>query len=211
MSRLTSGWKLLFLHQGLRVIVIMELIETFVGSIWIGAVTLAYVKEALGKGEAWWGYINGGYYFGAIIGGVFVYRFSKYMQGRLTGLMLLGSAAFGLFTFAYGFVSYPLLALLLVILMGPSFQIRDLAQETMFQNSADEGTLTRILAAKSTLVQFVFVLSIVGIGILTDIIGVRLVYILSGSLMLISSLFGFIQLCLCRKGSSLVSEVKDVS
>ncbi|KAB2332075.1 MFS transporter [Cytobacillus depressus] len=211
LSRLTSGWKYLFQHEGLRIIIIMELIETLVGSIWIGAVTLAFAKEALGKGEAWWGYINGGYYLGAILGGVLVFRFSKFMQGRLTILMLTGSTTFGVLTFAYGFVTEAYLALLLVILMGPSFQIRDLAQETMFQNSTDETTLTRILAAKSTLVQLIFIISIVGVGALTDLIGVRPVYILSGSLMIISSLFGFIHLHIRGKGLSLEREGESAS
>ncbi|MEH7523025.1 MFS transporter [Bacillus sp. JJ1503] len=210
-SRLTSGWKYLFQHEGLRVIVIMDVMETMVGSIWIGAVTLTFAKEALGKGEAWWGYINGGYYFGAILGGFLVFRFSKFLKGRLTILMLIGSAAFGLLTFSYGFVGHACLAVLLVILMGPSFQVRDLAQETMFQNSTDEKTLTRILAAKATLVQLIFIFSIIGIGALTDLIGVRLVYILSGGLMLLSSLYGFVHLYLHGKGLSLEGEAREMT
>jgi hypothetical protein len=90
--------------------------------------------------------------------------------------------------------------------MGPAYQIRDLAQETMFQNSTDEKTLTKILAAKSALVQFIFIFSIVGIGTLTDLIGVRLVYILSGGLLIFSSIFGFIHLQLQRKGISLETD-----
>jgi len=72
-SRLTSGWKYLFQHQGLRVIIAMDVIEAFVGTIWIGAITLTYVEEALGKSETWWGYINGAYYLGTIAGGFIVY------------------------------------------------------------------------------------------------------------------------------------------
>lgn len=205
-KRLTAGWKYLFLHKGLRILIIMDLMEAWVGTIWIGAVTLTYAEEALGKGETWWGYINGGYYFGTILGGFLVFRLSKIMQGRLTTFMLIGSGVFGILTFTYGFISNPFLALILVILMGPSYQIRDLAQETMFQNSTDEKTLTKILAAKSTLVQFIFIFSIIGIGALTDLIGVRFVYIFSGCLLIFSSVFGFINLFVRKQGVSLETE-----
>lgn len=204
--RLTTGWKYLFKHKGLRILIIMDLMEAWVGTIWIGAVTLTYVEDALGKGEIWWGYINGGYYLGTILGGFLVYRFSKVMHGRLTVFMMIGSTTFGILTFMYGFISEPFIALLLVYWMGPSYQLRDLAQETMFQNSADERTLTKILAARSTLIQLIFIFSILGIGILTDLIGVRLVYIFSGLLLIVSSLFGIINLHIRKLGSSLESE-----
>lgn len=205
-SGFTTGWKYLFQHKGLRIVIIMDLMESWVGTIWIGAVTLTYVEEVLGKSETWWGYINGGYYLGTILGGFMVYRLAKVMKGRLTAFMLMGSAMFGLLTFAYGFASNSYLALFLVLLMGPSYQIRDLAQENMFQNSTDEKTLTKILAVRSTLVQFIFAFSIIAVGALTDLIGVRLVYILSGGLLIFSSLFGFVHLQIGKKGLSLETE-----
>ncbi|GKU77362.1 hypothetical protein [Paenibacillus sp. L3-i20] len=88
----------------------------------------------------------------------------------------------------------------------PFYQVRDLAQETMFQNSADEHTLTKILAAKSALLQFIFIFSVIGIGVLTDLIGVRLVYILSGFVLFISSLIGFFHLYVRKKGLPLEQE-----
>ncbi|UQX53080.1 hypothetical protein M5V91_19530 [Cytobacillus pseudoceanisediminis] len=158
------------------------------------------------KGESWWGYINGGYYLGTIAGGILIYRLSYLLQGRLIIFMLIGSSAFGILTLGYGFISNPFLALLFVILMGPAYQLRDLAQTTMYQNSADETMLTKILAAKSVLNELIFVFSILGIGVLTDLIGVRLIYILSGILLIISSIFGFIQLKLQGKGNALEAE-----
>ncbi|WP_342670177.1 hypothetical protein [Bacillus marinisedimentorum] len=76
----------------------------------------------------------------------------------------------------------------------------------MFQNSTDENTLAKILAARSALVQFIFIFSILGIGALTDLIGVRLVYILSGGLLLFSSVYGFVHLILGKKRDSLETE-----
>ncbi|WP_325355653.1 hypothetical protein [Paenibacillus sp.] len=73
-AQLTSGWKSLFRHKGIRVLKTMDLLEAWVGAIWIGAVTLAFVKEALHEWESWWGFINGAYYLGTIAGGVAAYR-----------------------------------------------------------------------------------------------------------------------------------------
>jgi hypothetical protein len=87
--------------------------------------------------------------------------------------------------------------------MGPSYQFRDLALETMFQNSAGEKILTKILAAKNSLVQLIIIFSVIGIGLLTDLIGVRLVYILSGCLLMSSALFGFFHLYIRKKGECL--------
>ncbi|NEN87149.1 MFS transporter [Paenibacillus elgii] len=205
-DRMTAGWKILYRHEGLRVLVMMDLIESWVGTIWIGAVTLTFVKEALHEGEAWWGYINGGYYLGTIVGGLIVLRLSRRMQGKLTVSMLLGASLFGLLTLLYGFVLNSMLALLLVLLMGPAYQIRDLAQESMVQNSSDEHTLLKVAAARSTLVQLISMLSIAVIGVVTDLIGVRLVYIASGCVLLVSSAYGFVQLLLRKKGALLESE-----
>ncbi|MEI5907401.1 MFS transporter [Bacillus spongiae] len=202
-ARLTNGWKFLYRHKGLRVIVTMDLMEAWVGTIWIGAVTLAFVNEALQLGETWWGYINGAYYLGTIIGGVVVYHFSTKLRGRLTPFMLAGASIFGVLTLLYGLVSNPYMALLLVLLMGPAYQLRDLAQETMFQNSADQETLTKIFAARSVLVQFIFILSIIGIGVVVDLIGARLVYILAGGLLISSSIYGFMNLMVKKNGMSL--------
>lgn len=66
--KLMEGWRFLWIHKRIRALVIMDIIESLVGTIWIGAITLSFVKEVLGKGEAWWGYINGAYYFGSIVG-----------------------------------------------------------------------------------------------------------------------------------------------
>ncbi|WP_027409410.1 MFS transporter [Anoxybacteroides tepidamans] len=205
-NRLTGGWTYLFQHRGLRVIIAMDVMESLVGTIWMGAVTLTYVKEVLGKAETWWGYINGAYYFGTIIGGLIVYRLSKMMRGRLVSSMIAGSFLFGLFTLIYGLVSNPYFALLLVLVMGPSYQIRDLAQETMLQNSADEKTLAKILAARSALVQLVMLLSTITIGALVDMVGVRFIYIFSGCLLLFSTSFGFIYLHMRKFGQLLESE-----
>lgn len=204
---LTAGWRYLFQHSGLRTLVLMDVLEAFVGTIWIGAVTLTYVDEALGKGEAWWGYINGAYYVGMIIGGLLIYTFSKRMNQYIVFYMVMGSALFGILTFWYGVLSHPYMALLFVVLMGPAYQLRDLCQETLYQNSLSEELLTKVLAAKSALIQIVFIISMICIGFITDLFGVHFVYVFSGCILLCSAGYGFVELLLRKKEMTLKSEV----
>lgn len=84
---------------------------------------------------------------------------------------------YGALTFVYGFISNPIVALLVVIFMGPAYILRDLAQETIFQNELDEHTLSKIMSARSTLVQFIFMLSILAVGTIAEVFSARLVYI----------------------------------
>ncbi|MGM7681267.1 MFS transporter [Cytobacillus sp. Hm23] len=165
--------------------------------------------EVLNKGEAWWGYNNSGYYLGAIIGGILIYKLSTRVQGNLTIFMISGACLFGMLTFTYGLITNAYLALLLVVLMGPAYQMRDMAQVTMTQNSADERTLTKVMAAKSTLIQFISIVSMLGISLFTDWIGVKYVYIFAGILLISSALYGFIHLYILKKGVVLEKELEQ--
>jgi MFS family permease len=206
LNRLTSGWKLLYRHSGLRVILVMNLIQSLAGAIWIGAVTLTFVQEALNKGEDWWGYINGAYFLGTIIGGLIIFRLSRFMKGKLSLCMLGGSFIFAIILLAYGMTSNAYLALGLILILGPASQLRDLSEEVMFQNAAESNELTKMLAAQSSLMQLIFILSIVIIGGVTDAVGVRWVYIIAGCLFLAATVYGYSQLIAGRKGSSLEKE-----
>ncbi|AKO92076.1 MFS transporter [Priestia filamentosa] len=190
-SSLFNGWQYLFTDKKIRVLIIMDLIESWAGVIWIGAISLAFVQEALHKGETWWGYINGAYYLGSMIGGFLIYRMSIKLNKNLMLLMLLGASSFGFLTLSYGVVSSPTLALILVLSMDPSYILRDLCQETIFQNAADGHTLTKIMAARSTLVQFIFLLAIIGTGLISEMFSIRFVYIVAGILLLASVIYGF--------------------
>lgn len=75
--------------------------------------------------------------------------------------------------------------------MCPAYILRDLAQETIFQNELDEHTLSKRMSARSTLVQFIFILSILAVGTIAEVFSARLVYI--------SALYGSYQLLFKNK------------
>lgn len=95
----------------------MDLIETFAGTIWIGAITMAYVTSILHKSEEWWGYINTSYYVGTLIGGLLAWKMSSYIQNNLIRSMSIGSLMFSILTFLYGMTSSGFIALFLCVLM----------------------------------------------------------------------------------------------
>lgn len=189
-----SGWAYLFRQKQLRILIVMDVIESWAGMIWIGSVSLTYVHDVLHKGEAWWGYVNGVYYAGTMLGGLIIYRLSGKFERNLIPFMLTGALAYGMFTFIYGLISGAVLALFLVLCMGPACVLRDLTQETFLQNITTEQTRVNILAARSALVQFIFMFSIIGTGVISDVFGVRFIYVGAGLLLLFSVIIGFSQL-----------------
>lgn len=77
-----EGWFYLWRNPTLRIVTMMDMIEGIAGTIWVGAITLVYVKEVLHQGEAWWGFINASYYIGAIAGGLLMLLLSSFIPEK---------------------------------------------------------------------------------------------------------------------------------
>ncbi len=188
---LLEGWKLLFQNPSLRIVTCMDLIETFAGTIWIGAITMAYVTTVLHKGEEWWGYINTSYYVGTLIGGILAWKMSTYIQNNLIRSMAIGSLMFSILTFLYGMTSSGFIALFLCVLMGPCYQIRDISQTTVLQSSVAPTLLSKMYTAHGALLSTASGLSMLSVGIITDLFGVRTIYIIAAFLILCSACLSF--------------------
>lgn len=186
-----EGWVTLWRNQTLRLITFMDVIEGMAGSIWIGSITLVYVKEALNQGEQWWGVVNASYYIGSIIGGLLTLVLAKRIQNHLIFSMAFGSLLFSVFTLIYGLTSIPIVALLLCVAMGPAYQIRDIAQQTAFQTNIQTEHLPKVYATQGILLSTVTGLSIFLMGFIADFAGIRVVYILGSTLIFISALLSF--------------------
>ncbi|KAA8754311.1 MFS transporter [Paenibacillus sp. UASWS1643] len=183
-----EGWSILWNNPSLRLITLMDIAQALAGSIWIGAVTLAFAKEALGRGEGWWGLMNSSYAAGTMLGGILALALAKRIQKHLIASMTMGSLLFSLLTVVYGLNNLPWLALVLCILMGPVHQIRDVAQQTALQNSVPVESLTKVYATHGVLIPAVMSVSIVIFGLVADQLGVRWVYLTGGVLFIVSAL-----------------------
>lgn len=185
-----SSWHVLFSHPRIRIITMMDIIEGIAGGIWIGAITLVFVKEVLQQSEAWWGYINAAYYVGTLIGGVLLMPLSKWIERKLLGSIILGSFCFSLLVLLYAWNVKPYWALILVVCMGPCFQLRDIAQRTYMQQLVPLYDQPQLFAAQQSLSTLLFGLSIAFSAAVADLWGAKMVYWFGGFMLMLSSLFG---------------------
>jgi MFS family permease len=185
------GWLILYKNVNLRIITLMDIIEGIAGGIWIGGITLVFVKEVLGTNEQWWGYINASYYLGSILGGILIVMISKWMQRNLVYSIIIGSFGVSILVFVYALTKSPIIALTLVFIMGPFYQLRDVSQNTYFQSSIEERDLPKVYSAQSNIYYIVFSISVFLMGAISDFIGVKFVYILASILYFISTTLAF--------------------
>ncbi len=187
MNRFKDGWKMIWTNKTVRTLTFMDVCENIAGALWVGPVTLAFVTLVLKQGEEWWGFINAAYYIGAIIGGLLAAWLSRFIQKQLLLFMASGSFIYAVLTILFSLNSMPWLALLLCILMGPAYQIRDVSQQTILQTETPVHDLSKVYSAQYVLSSISVSLSIFFVGLIADAFGTRFVYLLGGLFVLVCS------------------------
>ncbi|SDS63653.1 Major Facilitator Superfamily protein [Paenibacillaceae bacterium GAS479] len=183
-----EGWQNIWRNPVLRLLIIIDAIEGTVGAAWIGAMLLVYATEQLGSGTEWYGFINGGYFAGCIVGGLLVVTFTRRLSRFPALSILVGAGIMGLLTLAFAWITAPALALLIVILMGPPQQLREVTRRTVFQKACPPEQLPKVMSAENTLVYSLFGLSVVLLSWMADRWGVEIVYTMTGVFYLITAL-----------------------
>lgn len=187
LNRFKDGWKMIWTNKTVRTLTFMDVCENIAGALWVGPVTLAFVTLVLKQGEEWWGFINAAYYIGAIIGGLLAAWLSRFIQKQLLLFMAAGSFIYAVLTILFSLNSLPWLALLLCILMGPAYQIRDVSQQTILQTETPVHDLSKVYSAQYVLSSISVSLSIFFVGLIADAFGTRFVYLLGGLFVLVCS------------------------
>ncbi|NGZ74875.1 MFS transporter [Saccharibacillus alkalitolerans] len=187
---LLEGWKLIGRSRKLRALTLIDSIDMLGGSVWVGAFTLLFVQEALGRGEEWWGFINAAYFAGAVLGGLLVVALVKRLQRRLFDSMLTGIFGYSLLTIAYSQTSSPSAALLLVLVMGPFAELSMVARRTLIQQSASDDELPKVLSAQATVLNIIFCASLLGMAKLAETIGIVDLYLYAGGISLLAFFIG---------------------
>ncbi|MFB9326526.1 MFS transporter [Paenibacillus aurantiacus] len=187
-SAMKSGWKTIWDRPILRVVTTMDVIESIANGVWVAAIMVIYVEEVLGQGADWFGFMNAAYFAGTISGGLLVMLFARRIEGRLIPAMIAGSLAISAMTVLFALTSSSPVALLLCLLMGPAFQMRDIAQRTIFQTRVGAAELARVYAAQGTLLSVTFGVSVMVMGLIADWFGVRTTYLTAGGLFLLSGM-----------------------
>lgn len=188
-AKMKHGWIFIWRNPAVRTVNIMGVLESLASTVWVAAILYIYVEEALQVGEEWWGYINASFFLGLILGGALCLRYSRFLNERLHVVIIVGTFIASMLTFLYSVNSLTWLALVLSLFIGFSEQTRGIAQQTTVQKSVAMKELASVFSAEHALQLVTYGSSVLLLGVLTDLWGVRMSFLLASILLLVS--FGF--------------------
>ncbi|WHY69459.1 MFS transporter [Neobacillus sp. SuZ13] len=187
LEQLKEGWKTLLITPVLKRIALIDTLETIAGTVWIAAILYVFVNDALHVDEKWWGFINGAFFLGLIIGSIFCIKYSSFVEKNLGTFIFVGSFTCFLVTIFFSLNSNPLMALCLSLFMGLFGQIKYIPQQTVIQTSVTKEELSTVYTSLSAIGTGMFGAGSLAMGILADLFGVRSVFILSGIMIALAS------------------------
>ncbi|UOE95500.1 MFS transporter [Alkalihalobacillus sp. LMS39] len=191
-SKVEHAWKKIFRIPTIRTITLMDFIEGLANAIWASALLLAFTTVVLEKGSEWWGALNAGYTVGAMIGSLLVISGLKLLERRI-GLMIgLCGLSMGIFTFLFALSPYAILAVIVCVLMGPMYSIRDICQETVLQDIMNHSERASVMAARNAIIAPWTGCTFLIMGYLADVLGVQMVYYLAATLYCIASVIALL-------------------
>ncbi|MEV9639088.1 MFS transporter [Mammaliicoccus sciuri] len=188
LDRIKVGWKTLFDVPVLRKIAYMEVLETVAATVWIAAILYVFVSDALHVDEKWWGFINGSFFLGLIIGSIYCIKYSSLVERKLAKIIFIGSLSSFFITILFSATSNPMIALLLAVGIGLFGQLKSIPQQTVIQTSVAKEKLSTVYTSLGAISTGIFGISSLGMGILADLFGVRCVFLVSGLMLAIVTL-----------------------
>ncbi|MBB6669262.1 MFS transporter [Cohnella nanjingensis] len=184
-----EGWVVIWRSRLLRTVTFTEVVEGVAGGVWAGALMLVFVQEQLHLGEEWWGFLNASYLIGAIAGGLIALSLSRRIDRALGAFAIGGAFIFGALTLAYAFAQVPGYALAISLLLGPPYQMKDIAKRTLFQKNVDAALLPKVFSAHGTVLYATFGISVFVMSAVSDLLGIQAAYLVSARLFLASTAF----------------------
>lgn len=178
-TSIVEGYRLLFSFPVLRQLTFIEFIEALIGTIWIGAIQLAFIEEFLNEDTSWWGYFNAAYFAGTMIGAIVIYKFKKLSTLNLYTIIIC-QIVYVITVIIFGTIKIPVISVLLIFIMGLVFQTKDILQETLIISKIPKEHITLLTAFKSTIIEFGYLISIISIGVYAEVVPIQWVYITSG-------------------------------
>jgi len=186
-----EGWQSIRHTPLLKVAARMDLLESIAGAVWVAAILLVFVEEALQVSSQWWGYINGIFFIGMIIGSTLCLKCANFVERKKAVLISVGSLLSAIFTLFFALNYLPLLALLCSLLIGLCGQLKNIPQQTIIQTSVPKEKLPTVYTSLNVITTGVFGISSLAMGILSEWYGVRIVFFLSAIMLLLVSFLAF--------------------
>ncbi|RIJ64530.1 MFS transporter [Rummeliibacillus sp. POC4] len=188
LEQISEGWKTLSNTPVLRKIAWTDFLETIAGTVWIAAILYVFVNDALNVDEKWWGFINGAFFIGMILGSIYCIKFSSFVEKRLGTFIFVGSFASFFVIILFGLNSSPIIALLLALCTGIFGQIKNIPQQSVIQTSVSKERLATVYTSLGAIGTGIFGVSSLVMGMIADLFGIRVVFVISGLLFAIISI-----------------------
>ncbi|MCM3764491.1 MFS transporter [Neobacillus niacini] len=186
-EQIKEGWKTLSKTPVLRKIAWIDIFETIAGTVWIAAILYVFVNDALHVDEQWWGYINGAFFIGLIFGSIYCVKYAAVMEDKLGVFIFVGSSASCIITILFGLNNIPIIALFLSLCVGLFGQLKNIPQQTVIQTSVPKEQLSTVYTSLGAIGSGIFGVGSLMMGILADLAGIRMVFVISGILLAIVS------------------------
>lgn len=190
-EQIMEGWVTLSNTPVLRKIAWLDFFETIAGTVWIAAILLVFVNDALEVGGQWWGFINGAFFIGLILGSVYCIKYSSIIEKKLGTFIFIGSILSSFVTLLFSINSIPIAALLLSLFVGLFGQIKGIPQQTVIQTSVTKEQLSTVYTSLGAIGTGIFGVGSLVMGLLADLLGIRIVFMISGILLAVVSLIVF--------------------
>ncbi|MDN3019154.1 MFS transporter [Paenibacillus sp. BSR1-1] len=180
---ITQGWQTIRVTPVLKTLAKMEFMETVANSVWIAAILIVYVKQALNTQEQWWGFINSAFFIGLVLGSLLCVKFPRFLERNQYRFITVGIVLNCFFTILFSLTSVPLVALLLSALIGVFGQLKNIPQQTIIQTSIPKEQLATVYTSFGTISTGTFGVGSLIMGLISDYLGVRSVFAISGGLL----------------------------
>lgn len=187
-AQIKEGWITLAKTPVLKRIAWMDFFETIAGTVWIAAILYVFVSDALNVNEKWWGFINGAFFLGLILGSVYCIKYSTFIEKKLGSFIFIGSFVSFLVTIMFGLNSSPMIALILSLFVGIFGQIKNIPQQSVIQTSVSKEKLSTVYTSLGAIGTGIFGISSLAMGILSDWLGIRIVFVISGIMLALVSI-----------------------
>ncbi|MBA2870293.1 MFS family permease [Anoxybacillus calidus] len=207
-NAMKEGWIYIFHHKWLRSFHAMVLLESMAGAVWIAAILYVYAAENLRAGTSWWGYINASFFAGFIVGGIIAWKISYVIQKHLFFSIFLGSLGTSIITFVFGMNTVAFLSLVFSFVYGLFEQLKVIGMQAILQKNVSDFILPKVYAAQQVVMTISFGGMTLFFGWITEIYGPKVVFAISASFLLLSSLFCFTFLSSSYKMEKGVQNVK---
>ncbi|HDX9578882.1 TPA: MFS transporter [Bacillus pseudomycoides] len=153
-------------------------------------INVPFIIEELNKTSFSYGIFMGSFPFGYVIGSFLVGKWGNTWPQRY--MMLFGLSMGGLSFFLLGFVTSFPLAVLCEILGGICFPFFNIHQTSLLQKIVPSHLMGQIFSVRLFLIRATMPLGILFAGQIVEFSGIRFLYIMIGSIIIIPALFGML-------------------